>query len=356
MSEKFQIYDIEPNWLKKFPQWFRGLILFFAGLYCLIALIGAVWAIGEFFVALGSTAKDSHEAVRNVGIIFLAVMGAPFVIWRAIVAQGNLDRSKDRDYADLFTKAVEQLGATREETEYEGENRVERKVLKPNIEVRLGAIYALERISQDSERDHIAVMETLCAYIRINSNSEGSQEERLVSFNERDAEIFRRHKMRSDVRAALRVVGLRSASNIDIEIEARFRLSFRGTSLTDTAFEGDFAFSIFSHCDLSDSSFVDCNLRGAYFRSANLNGTSFAGADLSLANLVGTDLRECRNLSQSQLEEAFGDAETVLPAPLTHPKKWPERALVGWEVFKLWEDEVSRVGAVENKRANSPVR
>jgi hypothetical protein len=39
----------------------------------------------------------------------------------------------------------------------------------PNLEVRLGTIYALERIAEDSERDHIPIMETLCAYIRQNA-------------------------------------------------------------------------------------------------------------------------------------------------------------------------------------------
>lgn len=38
-----------------------------------------------------------------------------------------------------------------------------------NIEVRLGALYALERISQDSERDNIQIMEIICAYLRENS-------------------------------------------------------------------------------------------------------------------------------------------------------------------------------------------
>src|SRR3982751_6161439 len=36
----------------------------------------------------------------------------------------------------------------------------------PNLEVRLGAIYALERIPRDSERDHWPIMEVLCAYVR----------------------------------------------------------------------------------------------------------------------------------------------------------------------------------------------
>jgi hypothetical protein len=39
---------------------------------------------------------------------------------------------------------------------------------EPNIEVRIGAIYALERIASDSPNDHIQIMEILCAYIRNN--------------------------------------------------------------------------------------------------------------------------------------------------------------------------------------------
>ncbi|MCB1417506.1 MAG: pentapeptide repeat-containing protein [Notoacmeibacter sp.] len=41
----------------------------------------------------------------------------------------------------------------------------------PNLEVRIGAIYALERIAQDSLRDHIQIMEILCAYIRENAEA-----------------------------------------------------------------------------------------------------------------------------------------------------------------------------------------
>jgi hypothetical protein len=48
---------------------------------------------------------------------------------------------------DRFTKAVEQLGSDK-------------------MAVRLGAIYALERISKDSPRDHWSIMETLTAYVR----------------------------------------------------------------------------------------------------------------------------------------------------------------------------------------------
>jgi hypothetical protein len=49
---------------------------------------------------------------------------------------------------DRFSKAVGQLGT------------------KDSLEVRLGGIYALERIARDSVRDHPTVMEVLSAYVR----------------------------------------------------------------------------------------------------------------------------------------------------------------------------------------------
>lgn len=56
---------------------------------------------------------------------------------------------------DRYTKAIEQLG------KLDGD--------KPNIEIRLGAIYALERIARDSPRDHWTIMEVLTAYVRQNA-------------------------------------------------------------------------------------------------------------------------------------------------------------------------------------------
>jgi hypothetical protein len=43
------------------------------------------------------------------------------------------------------------------------------ELTEPNLEVRIGSIYALERIARDSDRDHIQIMEIVCAYVRKNS-------------------------------------------------------------------------------------------------------------------------------------------------------------------------------------------
>ena len=51
---------------------------------------------------------------------------------------------------DRYTKAIEQLGSDK-------------------LDVRIGGIYALERIARDSARDHPTVMEVLTAFIREHS-------------------------------------------------------------------------------------------------------------------------------------------------------------------------------------------
>src|SRR5215472_8488533 len=68
--------------------------------------------------------------------------------WIALLrhfAQTEADRQ--RRITESFSKAVEQLGSDK-------------------LEVRLGGIYALERISQESPRDYWTVMETLTAFVR----------------------------------------------------------------------------------------------------------------------------------------------------------------------------------------------
>ena len=45
----------------------------------------------------------------------------------------------------------------------------------PNMEVRIGAIYALERIARETPNFHVQIMEILCAYIRENSPAENAE-------------------------------------------------------------------------------------------------------------------------------------------------------------------------------------
>jgi hypothetical protein len=56
----------------------------------------------------------------------------------------------------FFTRAIDQLGAVDKDG-------------NPVIEIRLGAIYALERIAYESDQDYWAIIEILTSYVRKNS-------------------------------------------------------------------------------------------------------------------------------------------------------------------------------------------
>ncbi|SEG99839.1 Uncharacterized protein YjbI, contains pentapeptide repeats [Nonomuraea solani] len=66
---------------------------------------------------------------------------------------------------------------------------------------------------------------------------------------------------------------------------------------------------------------IGADLRGADLRQADLIGADLRGADLSAADLTGAIF-----LTQAQVNAAQGDATTRLPASLTRPAHWAERA------------------------------
>jgi hypothetical protein len=124
--------------------------------------------------------------------------------------------------------------------------------------VRLGGIYALERIAHDSERDRGPILEVLMAYIRTNSH------EMLLP---KDGAGYL-SPLRQDIQAIL-----------DVITKQR---------------EGAHIFN---------SSKI------------NLNLADLGGADLSRAVLSGADLRDAPNLTPEQIKSAYVDEQTKLPWP-----------------------------------------
>ncbi|MEM7189585.1 MAG: pentapeptide repeat-containing protein [Pseudomonadota bacterium] len=197
----------------------------------------------------------------------------------------------------------------------------------PNLEVRLGAIYALERIAQDSERDHITVMEVLCAYLRTNAPASMAQDHDLGEWpdwiedateeqrEERNAEILERiggvrgrkyvvgklrewvdtlPKPRVDIQAAITVIGRRDRIDYERRPRRNFRLDLRNTCL--------------QQADLSYLSLSHALLTGARLEGADFDRAELDGADLHRAQLEGAGLEFARldraNLSGARMEKA----------------------------------------------------
>jgi hypothetical protein len=118
------------------------------------------------------------EATKIVLSTLAAAIGVIFVTWRLImlgeqnrIAEGKRQIDRETQFTSIFSKSVDQLGATREHKEArdsdDGSEAITRTV--PNIEVRLGGIHALARLAGDSPTDSSKVGKLLVSYIRENS-------------------------------------------------------------------------------------------------------------------------------------------------------------------------------------------
>ncbi|MDZ7709276.1 MAG: hypothetical protein U5K36_03650 [Roseovarius sp.] len=154
--------------IKGAPDW-RVTRVLGPGVAVFIALLIAGAYVAAFAIVY-RVVFGGGAASLGTGALIAALLGAPFVIWGTVLRHQTLRYQKEGHITDRITSAVEQLGA--EKTVKTGGE----ETTAPNIEVRIGAILSLERIAQDSTmhdkgRDHVRVMEILCAYVRENSNA-----------------------------------------------------------------------------------------------------------------------------------------------------------------------------------------
>ncbi|MCK2241709.1 MULTISPECIES: pentapeptide repeat-containing protein [unclassified Crossiella] len=169
--------------------------------------------------------------------------------------RGQLGLIEQGQYTDRFGKAVEQLGSD-----------------KPAI--RMGGLYALERLARDSARDHATIVEVLSAYVREHA----------------PRDTCRGPRPAADVQTALTVLGRRDAGR-----DQYARIDWRGACLAGAEL---------SQAHLGQARLDGVNLRDAVLRGANLTGAQLRDADLTNAYLVGTNLRGA-DLHQSRLAGAF---------------------------------------------------
>jgi len=268
--------------------------------FSLFLLGAAIWLI---VASLQASASSTPGATLGAGGLIIALLGAPFLIWNTVIKQKALNFQKEGHITDRISKAVEQLGAektVKRQRINEAGKRVYEKdalgnpdftkpvseeVTVPNIEVRLGGVFSLERIAQDSVsydkgRDHIRVMEILCAYVRENARALN-----LVP----TPDNFEIKKPRLDVQKSIDTIKRRTVQGKVLETNARYRLD-----LSETNFDG---------CDLSSGDFTAAIFWRSRFEGANLEKAKLTGAQMSGcllnfvrwhdAELTGTSMDQC---------------------------------------------------------------
>jgi hypothetical protein len=225
---------------------------------------------------------------------YLIQAGAGVLAFGALVYTArNFTLSREGHVTDRYTKAIEQLGSDQPD-------------------VRLGAIYALERIMIDSARDHATIVEVLAAYVRAHSPYIADPDE------PQDPDPAPRSPD-TDVLAAVQVLSRRPRGRPE-----RGPVNLRGTYLAYANLEqlnlsgadligaylvytsltqADLSGAILIDAHLRNATLVGCDLTRANLYRATLTGAVAGGACLAHANLNSADL-ESAHLYDAKLTEA----------------------------------------------------
>jgi uncharacterized protein YjbI with pentapeptide repeats len=236
-------------------------------------LIFPFWLFQQIPGLFASEDKDSRTFAIEVVKTIISALGLIATLFAGIGlfvnylnSQAEIQLTQQRLITERFSKAVEQIGNTKEE-------------------VVIGGIYSLERIAKDSPKDQWTIMEVLTSYIRKNSPIPSNIQQ--LKPEERQKALEKLPSVSISVQAALTVIGRRKVENDQA-----------GDNLAETTDPNKIKI-----LDLSQT-----NLRGANLNRANLNRANLNGANLNRANLNGAYLDRAylygANLDDANLDEA----------------------------------------------------
>jgi hypothetical protein len=209
--------------------------------------------------------KARHD-VRTVGVQLVGalalIVGGAFT-WRTVWL------TREGQITDRLAKAIEQLGADRQE-------------------VRVGAIHALGRVARDSRVDHPEVMALLAEHLRARhpSPKDDTPSPGVPPEVGAVAMVLRARRVRWD--------------------PAEPRLNFSAI---------DFRSAALQKVDLRRADLRKCHFRGAYLSDANLTGARLQEARLTSASLQRATLKRAQ-LSNAKLGRAHVTAACLRGADL----------------------------------------
>ncbi|WP_344431772.1 pentapeptide repeat-containing protein [Amycolatopsis minnesotensis] len=235
------------------------------------------------------------------------------LVFTALSLQATRDQvrlAEQGQVTDRFAKGVEQLGAT-------------------SLSVRLGAIYAPERVARDSPPDQPAIIQVLTTFVReraprtpTEGDHRGCPKHTGITVQGTEP------RLAADLQAALTVLGRRdtgrdSGAIVDLRGACLSRADLTGAHLPGAVLTGSVLEGVEgSHADLRGASLDDVVATGARLDSADLTGATLSGtfddAHFTETNLTGAHLEgsfaahgtlfSATNLTDATVDTVFPDA------------------------------------------------
>lgn len=306
--------------------------IFWVGLLLLVLVFVVIYGVPKLYfsflepTASFSSDKERIETEDQLRRTVLQILGGVVVViglyltYRRIKASEEQVRTQGQQ-VEAFRK---QVAVTEDSQITERFTRAVEQLASESIHIRLGGIYALERVANDSDRDHATIMEILAAFVR--ERGPVQQTDDVIS-SDRDANKL--IDLEEDIYAVLSVLGRRkiiegevppNLDNTNFRRAKLHRINLPGISLFGVNFSGADLWGAnlerallvaadFRKAKLSLADLRKANLLGADLLRTNLQGAQFQQADLHLANLRWADLwltnlQQARNITAEQLAHA----------------------------------------------------
>lgn len=279
-----------------------GVLLLAMVLICITVIAWPSWLrVGATITPLDTDAKptvvteSNVDTLRNVGLLIGGVLALVFGVWRAWVAerqvaaaQGQLDTTQG-----LLTAAQEQVDIARRTSLNDTYQRSAEMLGSRVLAVRLGGIYALQRLAeQQPEEYHLQIVKLLCAFVRNPPHDEFLDRPFII-----EGEEFPR-PIRPDAQDALSVISIRTREQTRIEMESGFDLNLHGSNLRGASLRrsrldrADLGHADFENADLEEASLKETLLERANFANANLDISYFGEANCLFANFRNSRTEE----------------------------------------------------------------
>jgi Pentapeptide repeats (8 copies) len=260
--------------------------------------------------AAASNAASQTSVFVAIGVAAIGALATVTVGYLAFRAQRQqLKLALSGQFTDRFTQAIDQMGSK-------------------NKAVRIGGIFALERIARDSVGNEAAeytlhsIAYTLATFVR--------QTQPVVGVP-RSAYVERLKLRAPDVQAAMTVLCRSPLSDIRVNASnaelrdlrrADLRLDLSGADLRRASLSG----ARLDGVNLWECRLEGANLRGAHLRCAGLSDAYLGrfnpddpnykyGADLSGADLTDAYLDNVRGLSEAKIKKTTGLSGSVNRRP-----------------------------------------
>lgn len=284
--------------------------------HCLLALVGAavVFAVALYFLASWSSgdfwpfdngAQIPWEPLARLALPATALLAG--ILGAVIAGHGQATRleelrnSRDADVTERYTKAIEQLGSER-------------------TAIRVGGIFALERIGHDSERDRTTIVNVLTSslYNQLSATAGKPGKPVLMPPAEESAlmvALMRLRKIGETNKLASYLMGNANLENADLRGAYLSEANMTGYPLfLANASEADLSKAVLRRAILFGTNFSRANLQDTVLSEADLQEAGFSGADLRCADLTGANLKEadfsgadlrCADLTGAELKGAI---------------------------------------------------